>query len=588
MKTINQLICLAGLSGGLFAATQGLAADDSATNAPAGEVRTQEANPVQTPQPPTVIPEDTNAQPAAVQPPVTQAPVTTQPPVTQPAVATTPVATADPSIEFAPDKGLRMNFRGVSLETVLTYMSKAAGYVIHPTRNVDVRGKVDVWSDQPLSKEEAVTLLKQILNENGYAVIQDGRMLTILPNAEAKKNGIPVEKVSSFDKIAKNADVVTEIIPVRTLNPIQLLKDLQPLLPTDTTLTANESANSLVMTDTHYNIRRVAEIVAALDSVSSTVNSIKVFPLKYADAKTVAGLIKDLFSSQDSNRAGAGGTGGGNNFGRFRGGGGGRNGGGGGGGGFPGGGFAGMAAMFGGGAADNTGQTPVTKVAAVSDDHSNSVIVSAPDDLIETIKELVEQVDVAVQDVTAVEVFHLQHADPTEMADLLSNLFPDDNNASSASSQPFQFGGRGGFPGFPGGGNRGGAATTASDNSDRMKKMGRVLAVPDRRTSSLVVSASKDLMPQIGDMIKSLDADNSRIQHVYSYSLKNADPMDVQQVLTDLFPASTSSKNSSSTSLTDNPLKNRSTTVQQQQLSGSGSSIGGVGGSTSSGGGRSF
>src|SRR5260370_13201811 len=89
--------------------------------------------------------------------------------------------------------------------------------------------------------------------------------------------------------------MVTQIIPVRTLNPLQLVKDLQPLLPTDTTLTANESANSLVMTDTQANIRRITEIVKALDSVSSSINTIKVYPLKYADAKSVASLIKDLF-----------------------------------------------------------------------------------------------------------------------------------------------------------------------------------------------------------------------------------------------------------------------------------------------------
>src|SRR3954467_13072198 len=48
---------------------------------------------------------------------------------------------------------LRFNFRGAPLETVLNYMSEAAGYII--VLNTPVRGTVDMWSSQPVSKDEA-------------------------------------------------------------------------------------------------------------------------------------------------------------------------------------------------------------------------------------------------------------------------------------------------------------------------------------------------------------------------------------------------------------------------------------------------
>ena len=56
------------------------------------------------------------------------------------------------------ERNLRLNFRGVPLEMVLNYLSEAAGFVILPGQ-ADVKGKVDVWSNQPLSKDEAVQLL---------------------------------------------------------------------------------------------------------------------------------------------------------------------------------------------------------------------------------------------------------------------------------------------------------------------------------------------------------------------------------------------------------------------------------------------
>src|SRR5438093_6701833 len=92
------------------------------------------------------------------------------------------------------DKSLRLNFRGVPLEMVLNYLSDAAGFII--ILETKVEGKVDVWSNQPLNKEEAVNLLNTILNKNGYAAIRNGRTLTILKQDEAKTRDIPVKRGS--------------------------------------------------------------------------------------------------------------------------------------------------------------------------------------------------------------------------------------------------------------------------------------------------------------------------------------------------------------------------------------------------------
>jgi type II secretory pathway component GspD/PulD (secretin) len=223
-----------------------------------------------------------------------------------------------------------------------------------------------------------------------------------------------------------------------------------------------------------------------------------------------------------------------------------------------------MAALLGGGGNNANGQTPTTKVAAVADEHSNSLVVSAPEDLIPTIDELTQQVDHPVDDVAMVKVFHLKNSDPGETADLLANLFPDDTNQSDASRQ-IQFGGRGGgFP-FPFG-VRGGN-TSSSDPSDRMKRMGRVVAVADRRTQSLVVTASKDLMPQIEAMISELDDNPANKMHIHIVTLKDADPQDIATALQDIFPASNNSRSGSANSSlnTQNPLTTRSTTLLQQQ-----------------------
>jgi general secretion pathway protein D len=454
-----------------------------------------------------------------------------------------------------PNDGLvRLNFRNVPLEMVLKYLSEAAGFII--IQDAEVKGNVDVWSNTPLTKEEAVDLLNQILNQNGYAAIRNERMLTIVKLDDARQHNLPVKKGNDADLIPKNEEMVTQIIPVRYANALALTQNLQPLLPPYAHMSANESGNSLVLTDTQSSIRRMVEIVQALDTSISSISTIRVFPLKYADAKELAAAVKELFqppqtSANDrrnrfSSRFGRGGPPG---FGGDQGGG------------DPNGGGAPV------GTGDNVARQAASRVITVADDRTNALIVGAPDEFIPTIEQLVKEVDVRVDDITELRVFHLKNADPSEMASLFAELFPDDTQNQQNNRGPggFRFFGRGGQPG----GNQ-----NNEQESDRMKKLGRVQAVADLRTSSLIVSAASELMPQIEAMITKLDSNTSKKQRVFVYSLENADVVQVEQILRDMFERNTTQQNRNrSTSNQNSPLNTRS----QNQNSSTGLGAGNTG-----------
>jgi hypothetical protein len=182
-----------------------------------------------------------------------------------------------------------------------------------------------------------------------------------------------------------------------------------------------------------------------------------------------------------------------------------------------------------------------------------------------TIADMVKEIDQPINDVTELRVFHLLNADPIELADQLTQLFPDDTRSGTSQNQ-----GGGGFRFFGGRGFGGGGGGGQAGSSDRLKKKSRVLSVPDQRTSSLLVSASGELMPQIAQMIEKLDSSPAKKEVVKVYDLQNADPQDVTQVMQDLFNRNNTMRanNSSRNSLLgqNNPLTQRAT--QQQQTSG--------------------
>ena len=351
---------------------------------------------------------------------------------------------------------LRMNFRDASLEMVLDYLTEAAGFIINIKPGTSVRGKVNIRSAQPVTREEAVNLLDTALIQNGLAAVRNGRTLTIVNRDEAKTQSIPVMFGADPDKIPITDRIVTQIMPLRFVEVAQLVKDIQPLVSMQTTMTANEAGNSLVITDTQANIHRIAEVVHAID--------------------------------------------------------------------------------------------------------------------------------LGAEDFTEVRVFPLLRSSPVEMADLLTNLFPEDNSRSGGSQSPF--GGRfGGFfgRGGPGGGNQGG--NTSNSQNQRIKKRNRVIAVADQRTASIIVSASRDLMDQIEEVITRIDANEKGQAMVTVLRTPNADPNEIRQVLQDLFNKKNTQNNRNSANQ-NSALQQRSSTQSQQNNSNSRTTLtpnsGGRGGNTPS------
>ncbi len=452
-----------------------------------------------------------------------------------------PVADTTMPADAFPTNGIVLNFHNVPLNAVLNYLSAKAGLVIISDANL--QGTVSVVAKQPIDTKEIVELLNDQLSKNNLSAILDGRTLQIMDAERAKSlASTPVRVATGPDQVTNTDEIVTEILPVNTLKLAQLVKDLETLIPPKATVTANEAGNAVIMTAPGKDVRRISEIIAALDS--SAVSDIEVFVLKYADAKSVASELKEIFQSADSEVTGAGTR---NSFG----GPGGPGGPGGMGPGFPG----------GGGVASDESKNSQTRAVFVSDDQMNAVVASAPPDFMHTVSNVVSNLDQPSQDITEIKVFRLKHADPSEIADELSNLFPSSNAASDQNNRSMGFQ----FNPFQ---------QQTSDNSSqstRMKRQSTVLAVADRRTESVVVTASRDSMVEIKGMIAALDEGNRGITHVSAFHLGSADPAAVQQTMAGLFV----STGSSSSSQTTTALSARTQGNNNSQSSSSSSATGG-------------
>jgi len=356
-------------------------------------------------------------------------------PDTSPASESAPAAPERPARDTS--TGLRFNFRGAPLETVLNYLSEAAGFVI--VLETPVRGTIDMWSAQPVSRTEAVELLNLAINANGYTATLKGRTLVVSSKEDARKRAIPIRTGNDPRQIPDNAEMVMQIIPLERIDAAQAASDLATLLPNSATVTANVDSNSLVVTDTQSNVRHIVQLLSALDGSAGSVSSMRVFQLKNSDPQEMAALINNIFGGgQSGTRSGQPQMPG---FGGFPGFGGG-----------PGAAIAAMAAARGSGgpggpggrgssasssrgSRSSGGSSRGTPVVAVADPRTYSVIVSASRETLEDVDGIIRQLDASTARKQKVFVYSLEHGDVKQVESVLRNLFQGSNVRATGSQE---------------------------------------------------------------------------------------------------------------------------------------------------------
>ncbi len=206
---------------------------------------------------------------------------------------------------------------------------------------------------------------------------------------------------------------------------------------------------------------------------------------------------------------------------------------------------------------------------------SNSLVVTDTNINVRHIVEIVYALDSSADTISTMRMFKLKNADPSEMASLIMSIYSTPtqgvagggNNAGRGGQGGFgAAAARGGFPGFAGAGqaNRGGGGGNGGRGNTTSSRSSPVVAIADPRTLSVIVTASKDAMPEIADIISQLDSSTARKQKVFVYTMENADVKQVENVLRNLFQSSNAR---TSTSNQADPLATRAANNAQTSAS---------------------
>jgi general secretion pathway protein D len=195
----------------------------------------------------------------------------------------------------SPGRLVVFNFDNADIEIVLQATSELLvfNYVLAP----GARGKkVTVQTTGRIPVDDIFPVLLTILDVNGLAAVKSGNLWRIIPKEGAPQTSTRTVVGPQLEGNVPGDEVVTQIVPLRFTTATDVLTLLRPFVPPQGAITATRDTNLLVITDVAANVRRLLDILKLVD-VDVAVNELQIIPLKHADAQDVAQILNQLFAS---------------------------------------------------------------------------------------------------------------------------------------------------------------------------------------------------------------------------------------------------------------------------------------------------
>ncbi|KHK51887.1 general secretion pathway protein GspD [Ralstonia sp. A12] len=221
-----------------------------------------------------------------------------------------PVFAAPPSSAAASQNGntgnpgdeVSLNFVNADLESVVKAVGQATGknFIVDPR----VKGTVNLVTEKPVTRSQALESLGSILRMQGYAIVEGNGFTKVVPEADAKLQGSPTSVGAAGARGGEQ--VVTQVFRLQHESANNLVPVLRPMIAPNNTITAYPANNTLVITDYADNLRRIGRIIASIDTPAA--GETELIPLRNAVAIDVAATLQKLLdpSAGGGGAAGAG------------------------------------------------------------------------------------------------------------------------------------------------------------------------------------------------------------------------------------------------------------------------------------------
>ena len=362
--------------------------------------------------------------------------------------------------ELLKAKHITLNFEETELYDVITTFCELLkiDYVVEGK----VQGKVTLQTFNKIKVEDLYSVLEQILALHKVTVIKSGNFYRFLGVKEAARKPLSIH-YGNDSNIPEKERLIIQIVPLKHISVESMKKIITPLLSPNASFIEIPETNNLMMIEMASNVRRIINVVEALDIDKLASSDIQLYKLNNAESDNVVLELTEIFSSM--------------------------------------------------GFADSIGES----LTFLSLGRLNSIlVVNALERVLPTIEFWVNKLDQPVSegDVSTF-VYYVQNGEAVKMADLLSTLF---ESKDSGQSELKKFNGlaktKSPQTKVPSQGKQPESQAKTNGKNNKQIKLtggkiddidGEVTILPDEDTNALIIRTSPRNYPAILEVIKKLD-----------------------------------------------------------------------------------
>ena len=150
-----------------------------------------------------------------------------------------------------------INFRNLSMKDFIEMISKITHKNI--LVDVDLKGKINFISQEPIKKSSLIPLANSILESKGYTIIDQGEFYKVVKSTNAASQGLDVS-----NKIGGET-MKTVMFPLKNSNASVVRAKIKPLLGKSDKVISFKENNVLAITSNPRTLKSIAKIINAIE-----------------------------------------------------------------------------------------------------------------------------------------------------------------------------------------------------------------------------------------------------------------------------------------------------------------------------------
>lgn len=192
-----------------------------------------------------------------------------------------------------------LNFQDASVDLVIMEYGLRTGRTILKAPNVpQVNITLRTTPDNPLTDEQYLLAIRQVLNLNGIALMEEGdKFLKVIAAPDLPRQGIPTffpDEQGEVANIVDKGQYISQVIELKYVDISEVQTIVNGLLRQGAQITSVERTNSIMVTDTARNVERVVELIRYIDRPVPIREEPNIRQIKYAKAADIKARLDEI------------------------------------------------------------------------------------------------------------------------------------------------------------------------------------------------------------------------------------------------------------------------------------------------------